>query len=188
MRKLITSLILVGLLGTFCLAADLSGPDKAFLRRLKAGKLPAGSVATADIADNAVTTGKIAAGTIINSDVSATAAIDVTKITFDRLKDDAPGTAPGGTNGTAVALSRILLDLAATGGTNNARNAITFTALAPSFSGRIFGLVNTGTSNSLTLSASGIYKGPAIELDPSEACWIIAPVSNTLYGIGPAFD
>lgn len=50
--------------------------------------LPNGTVTEAMLASNAVTTGKIADGTIVNADISASAAIDATKIT--NWEDDQP--------------------------------------------------------------------------------------------------
>lgn len=43
--------------------------------------ISANAVTNGKIADNAITTGKIADGTIVNADISASAAIDTTKIT-----------------------------------------------------------------------------------------------------------
>lgn len=45
------------------------------------GVVPAGAVDTTQLANSAVTSDKIADGTIVNADVSATAAINTTKIT-----------------------------------------------------------------------------------------------------------
>jgi hypothetical protein len=102
-----------------------------------------GTVSTAKIIDGAVTSDKIADGTIVNADISASAAIDKTKIS---------GTAITAAD-TGTVTSTMILDGTIVNADVNASAAIAGTKISPDFGSQ--NVVTTGTVTAASLNPTG---------------------------------
>lgn len=98
------------------------------------------------------------------------------------LADASVAAAAAVTNGQAVALSGLIVQLNSSGSANNYTNTITLSNLAGGANG-VFYVINTGTSNLLAIAKTGTWKSAAVEIGLSEMVVITAPVSNAFYGV-----
>lgn len=100
-----------------------------------------------------------------------------------KLQDESIAASANVTNGQAVTLSGFILPLASVGGADNGTNTITFANVAAADVGRVYMIVNTGTTNNLKVAQTGNFKSPAIDIAPGGGAIVWATATDALRGI-----
>ncbi len=100
------------------------------------------------------------------------------------LRDGNTLSSSSATNGQAITLSGIINVLNSVNGEDNGTNTVTLVPVAAGVVGRMFVVINGGTSNNLSIAQTGTWASPVIDLAPKAAAWVIVGATNLFYGGG----
>ena len=185
MKKIICACMIIALAGAYAFAGDVAevttrqGFTTVYEVRDSLNALATGGTLTNGLA----VTGAIAGSTSISA---AGAVVSGTEATLTggqtTLMDGSVVAAANATNAQAVTLSGMVNQLFSTAGADNGTNTITLATVASASVGRMFFIINTGTSNNLAIAKTGNFKSTAIDLNEADAAWLVYTAPNSIYG------